>query len=313
MSFDRRRFLQGSLLSVAAAATSPFTNILGDGEGLEAAAPAPSTSVQPEGLIVDTNVHLFQWPFRALKYAGAEAMVAKLRQHAVREAWTGSYEALFHKNIDYVNSRLAEVCHEEGEGLLVPFGTVRPGWPDWEEDLRRCDEVYEMPGIRLYPGYQNYDLELPQFRELLQGAAERGLIVQIAIDQEDERMQHPRVEIPAVDVRPLAEVLEEVPAARVQLLNPFRHVRGERLQLMVEETDVVFGISNLDGTGGIERIMNGTHPYGATIAAERLLVGSHVPFRPLENVLFKFMESEMSEAEAEAIMAGNAEHLLERV
>lgn len=316
MSVDRRQFLQGTLLGAAAAASAPLAPFLGEQEVLAAteAAQPPSRGRGEEGLVIDTNVHLFRWPFRRLKYDEPDALVAKLRRHSVREAWAGSYEALFHKNIDHVNARLAEACYQKGDGLLVPFGTVNPVWPDWEEDLRRADEEYAMPGIRLYPGYQNYELDHPAFTELLQGAAERDLIVQIAIDQEDERMQHPRVEIPAVDVTPLPEAMAEAPDVTVQLLNPFRHVRGERLQLMVEKTDVLFGTSNLDGTGAIERILNGEHWYMGTVAlpVERLMLGSHVPFRPLESALFQLIESALTEREAGAIMAGNAERLFAR-
>ena len=47
--------------------------------------------------IIDTNVHLFDWPFRKLKYAGAKALVAKLRRHRITQAWAGSYGGLLHK------------------------------------------------------------------------------------------------------------------------------------------------------------------------------------------------------------------------
>lgn len=303
MNVNRRGFLKNSLLGITAALGAPFSELMqkldrSDGTG----------SVAPEGLVVDTNVHISEWPFRDLKYSEPGAMVDKLRKHGIREAWTGSYDALFHKNIDSVNARLTEACQHYGEGLLVPFGTVNPRWPDWKEDLRRCDEAYGMPGIRLYPSYQNYTLELPEFTELLTEASGRGMVVQIAIDQEDERMQHPQVEIPAVDVSPLPAVLESVPDVTVQLLNPFRHVRGNTLESVIKETDVLFGISNLDGNGGLERIMAGNHWYlGSTpIPSDRLLIGSHVPFRPVENVLFKLLESAIDEKDAAAIMAGNA-------
>ncbi|SHF07172.1 hypothetical protein SAMN05443144_105111 [Fodinibius roseus] len=307
MSVNRRRFLKKSLWGMTATLGAPVSGILQKFDRSDDTEP-----VAPEGLVIDTNVHISEWPFRDLKYSETSAMVDKLRKHGIREAWTGSYDALFHKNIDSVNARLAEACQQEGEGLLVPFGTVNPRWPDWKEDLRRCDEAYGMPGIRLYPGYQNYTLELPEFAELLKEASGRGMVVQIAIDQEDERMQHPRVEIPAVDVSPLPAVLESVPDVTVQLLNPFRHVRGDNLESVIKETDVLFDISNLDGNGGLERIMAGNHWYlGSTpIPSARLLMGSHVPFRPVENVLFKLMESALDEEDAAAIMSGNAARML---
>lgn len=307
MNVDRRGFLKNSLLGMTATLGAPFSSILqkfdrsGDTE-----------SMAPEGSVIDTNVHISEWPFRDLKYSETSAMVDKLRKHGIGEAWTGSYDALFHKNIDSVNARLTEACRQYGEGLLVPFGTVNPRWPDWKEDLRRCDEEYGMPGIRLYPSYQNYTLELPDFAKLLTEASDREMVVQIAIDQEDERMQHPQVEIPAVDVSPLPAVLESVPDVTVQLLNPFRHVRGDNLESVIKETEVLFGISNLDGNGGLERIMAGNHWYlgNTPIPSDRLLIGSHVPFRPVENVLFKLMESALDEEDATAIMSENAARML---
>ena len=107
----RRKFLQATLLP-AALGTLPEAagNAAPDG------APAPA----PE--IIDTNVHLFDWPFRKLKYAQTKALVAKLRKHRIVQAWAGSYEGLLHKNLDGVNARLAEECQANGEKMLVPIG-----------------------------------------------------------------------------------------------------------------------------------------------------------------------------------------------
>jgi uncharacterized protein len=76
----RRRFLKGVLLP---AALGTLPRRAAQGEEPDGGADSP-----PD--IIDTNVHLFDWPFRKLKYAGAKALVAKLRQHRITQAWTGS-------------------------------------------------------------------------------------------------------------------------------------------------------------------------------------------------------------------------------
>ena len=114
-----------------------------------------------------------------MKYGETRSLVAKLRHHRITKAWAGNFEALFSKSIDDVNARLAEECRTKGEGTLVPFGTVNLAWPDWEEDLRRCHEVYRMPGIRLYPIYQTFDLNHIEFPKLMGLATDRGMIIQV--------------------------------------------------------------------------------------------------------------------------------------
>lgn len=297
MPTDRREFVKSSLLAAAALAV-PLQSA-----GARDLRP-PAAHFAPR--LIDTNVDLLGWPFRTLKYGKTADLVAKLKSHRVEEAWAGSFEALFHKNIDAVNRRLVEEC-EPHKGFLIPFGTVNPAWPDWQEDLRRCDEEYGMPGIRLYPSYQNYALEHPDFARLINAAADRGMIVQIAVDMEDERVHHPRVSVPAVDVMPLPQVLRHAPDARVQLVNPFRHVRGDRLTAMIEETNVTFDVANLDGVGGIERLIAGNHWYlSGRVPAERLIFGTHAPFFPAENAVLKLFESRLTEEQLQLVMRENA-------
>jgi predicted TIM-barrel fold metal-dependent hydrolase len=122
-------------------------------------------------MIIDTNVSLSRWPFRRLVGDETPDLVAGLRKRNVTQAWAGSFDGIFHKDISSVNSRLATECRTYGQGILLPFGSVNPKLPDWQEDLRRCQEEHKMVGIRLHPNYHGYDLKDPAFEELLKLAA----------------------------------------------------------------------------------------------------------------------------------------------
>src|SRR5262245_7816602 len=138
---DRRDFLKNTLL-VAAAVSLPGERTLA-AQPRSRRAPAVSSAQAPG--IIDTNVNLFSWPFRALKYGETQALVAKLKKHRVIQAWAGSFEALLSKDMNGVNARLAAECVKHAPGFLIPFGSVNLAWPDWQEDVRRCHETHKMP------------------------------------------------------------------------------------------------------------------------------------------------------------------------
>lgn len=300
---DRRTFVKASLVP----ATYPLTawasrQDVETDEPEEAAGP-------PE--IVDTNVHLFEWPFRKLKYQRTETLLAKLRKHRIAKAWAGSFEAVFHKQLDASNRRLAEECKTRGGDCLVPIGCVNPVWPNWDEDLRRCHHEYGISGLRLYPSYHGYAFDDPQFVRLLRAATKRHMLIQIALRLEDERVHHPAFDVPKLNVAPLVEVLKSVPQAKVQLINSAGSLLGNSVSALVAETQVTFDIAATEGNGGIGRLIAGTNPgYRGAIPASRLLYGSHMPFFPCESALLKLFESPLDLEQLVQVMHGNAERVM---
>jgi predicted TIM-barrel fold metal-dependent hydrolase len=301
---DRRNFLKASLLG--ATGLSAAVNHPPPGE----AAVTPSTPVG----IIDSNVNLFDWPFRALKYRDTKALVAKLRQHRIIEAWAGSYEALFSKDMSRANARLAEECRTQAPGFLVPFGSVNLAWPDWEEDLRRCHEIHHMPGLRIFPGYQPFDLDHPAVERLVGMAAERGLILQVVFGMEDPRVHHPIIHVGQVTLAPLVVALRSAPKAKVQLLHFPGSAPGRELAELLAASDACIDISRLEGNGAIGRMIGSIEGLpSARAPVDRILFGSHAPFFPVETALLKLIESPLEDHELRAIMHGNACRLLPRV
>ncbi len=305
--FNRRKFLCTTLLA-AAGSNLPFPK---KWHATHYSRHQQKSDDAP--FITDTNINLFQWPFRRLKYSQTDLMLAKLRKHRINQAWAGSYEALFHKDLAGVNFRLAEECRERGEGMLIPFGTVNVGWPGWEEELRRCHEQYHMPGIRIYPGYQAFDLDHSDFRSFLQVMTERGMILQIACDMEDARVHHPLIEVRDISMDLLPGLVKAVPELKVQLLYWNHKVGHNLLERLIADTFVVFDTSRIESSGGVGRLIDGNPWFGnpVTIPANRILFGSHVPYFPVEANILKLFESPLTLEQISAIVSDNANHLLD--
>jgi uncharacterized protein len=304
-TIDRRSFVKASLIPTAFPIASALVTRFAPGAPGAAETPAAA----PE--ILDTNVHLFAWPFRKLKYSKSEDLVAKLRKHRITQAWAGSFEGVLNKQLDLVNRRLAQECQERGDGMLVAVGSVNPAWPDWDEDLRRCHEQYRMRAIRLYPAYHGYAFDHSEFGRLLSAASDRGLLVQIVLRMEDERVHHVATSIPALNVAPLTSLLKKLSKAKVQLLNAAGPLLGNNFSALVRETQVMFDISAIEGNGGVGRLVDGKNPsYRGSVSIDRLLFGSHAPFFPCESAVLKLFESPLTLDQLQSVMHGNARRLL---
>ena len=254
-------------------------------------------------MIIDVNADLSRWPFRRTPCDELPALIEKFRTHGVQQAWVGSLDGLFHRDVGGVNHRLAEACRQEQRVKLVPFGSVNPMLADWQEDLRRCAEEYKMPGIRLHPNYHGYALDEPVFAELLDLAARRGLIVQLALRMDDIRVQHRLMRIPDVDAKPLAALVKARPGLRLVVLNSMSILQEPDLRGLAATDRVWFEICMRESIGGVAKLIQ-------SVPLARVLFGSHLPLFSLESAVFKMREAGLEEPQRQAIEHENAERLL---
>jgi predicted TIM-barrel fold metal-dependent hydrolase len=288
VSLDRRGFLQ---MAVGTA-----------GVAVLAAARDGQAAVTPQGLI-DVNAYLSHWPLRRLPGDDTADLVSRLRGHGVAQAWVGSLDGLLHKDIAAVNARLADECRRHGNGLLVPFGSVNPKLPDWQDDVRRCVEEHHMPGLRLHPNYHGYTLDDPDFARLLRLAAERSLIVQLALIMEDERTMHPLLRVEPMNVTGLSALVKQTPSLRLVLLNSQRVLRGKALPDLIRAGEVHVEIAMLEGVGGVAHLLG-------QVPLDRVLFGSCAPLFYFESAALKLQESPLSDEQLAAIRCENARRLL---
>ena len=107
---NRRQLLQGGAATI-----------------LTASVAGVSTKETPQLDIIDTNLSLFQWPFRRLPLDDTSLLIKKMRALGITHGWAGSLDAILHRDLSSVNKRLVEVCANHPE--LTPIGSINPSSP----------------------------------------------------------------------------------------------------------------------------------------------------------------------------------------
>jgi predicted TIM-barrel fold metal-dependent hydrolase len=256
-----------------------------------------------KGPLIDVNVNFGRWPTRRSPADEQAKLAAKLASQGVVEAWAGSFEGVFQRDLADANARLAAMCAERKELRFVPLGAVNPVEAGWEKELNRCVKEHRMPGIRLHPNYHGYALDHPEFARLAAAATECKVFLALAPLMEDARMMHPAMRVPEVDLAPL-EGLVKATRCRVVLLNASgKLVQGDPIRRLIDAGEVYVDIAMLEGLAAVERLLE-------NIPAERVLFGSYAPNFYFEAAVLKLQESELSEAQLNSIRHENARRLI---
>ena len=251
-------------------------------------------------MLVDCNANLGNWPFRRLRYNDPAGLVQRLGRIGVQRAWVTLLDAVLLQDVHTANAPLAQMVH--GCGALTPIATVNPTWPAWERDLAECAQELGFRAVRVLPNYHGWTLGATLSQELLAGADELGLLVQITVRICDERQHHPLMVVPPVDLAALPELAATHPRVPIVLAN----VGGEVAALARAglPPNVHVELSHIEGVNGIRRLVD-------LLGVERVLFGTHAPcFNPEAAQLKVFRESELTAAEIAAISHGNAGRLL---
>ena len=140
-------------------------------------------------MLIDINTYIGHWPFRQLRHNTPSALVRRMDQRRIDRAVVASIHGIFYKNAHPANEELAKETRRYRDRLL-PFATLNPTYPGWEEDLRRCAEDLDLRGIRLYPQYHGYRLTDPAALDLIDAATALGWAVQVPMRVVDRRQRH---------------------------------------------------------------------------------------------------------------------------
>lgn len=278
-----------------------------------------------EETIVDANAYVGNYPFRDVD-ADPESLVAMMDRKGVDRAVVSSLESVMYRNAHAGNRKL----HESLAGYrdrLIPFATINPTYPAWEDDLEECVEEFGMKGVRLLPAYHDYDVDDPAVVELLDKCAELDIPAMFVATLEDQRGRHWRVNLrDSIHSKhwghdqssAFTSVLQESPEADVIIANGRfvaesvkREVAevqttGVRLNNKIRSGETLFVLDDLfmffteQGEGIVENI-----------GVDRLVTGPQIPLLVFDAHYIYTENLPVSDEEREQVSSGNILSLIE--
>jgi len=252
--------------------------------------------------LIDVNASLGNWPFRQLRNNTPETMIELMNANGIDQAWVASFDAVLNREPKTANLALAEAVAPYRD-RLVPFAVVNPNFPTWQADMGLYLGELGFAGLRTYPNYFQYALDAPCFGELLDCVRERGVPLQVAVRVADERMHHPLVKVPAVDITKLSMQLDRAGGAQIILINTRAGEHGIATKLAKERANVYIETSHAEGVGGVAVLME-------KLSDDQVLFGTHAPLLYAASALLKLREADLSDEQLAKVSGRNAQGIL---
>lgn len=167
---------------------------------------------------IDTHAYIGHWPYRQLRGSTCEALVRRLDEFGIDQAWVGNIHGLFYRNCHEANRELAAQIAPFRDRLM-PFAVINPTYPEWEEDLKQCAGEFGMRGVRLYPQYHGYLLEDEACLAAVLAAQALDLVCAFTVRMVDERQQSWLDTTQKLSMDDIAELISRAPKGKFQILH----------------------------------------------------------------------------------------------
>ena len=217
----------------------------------------------------------------------------------------------------HINERAAETHRRAAETGIDSFGAAHPDDPDWERELKKL-KAAGVKGIKIHPPYQGVDLDDPRYLRILEKAGELGLTV----------VTHAGLDVglPGAEQAAPDKILRAVKAAgpvRLVCAHMGGWKRWDEVRRLLADTEVYLDTSfclepmapNGDGYPWREEELRrldeeAFRDMARLFGAERILFGTDSPWEDQAEEVKRIRRLDLTEAEKEAVLGGNAERLL---
>jgi len=249
---------------------------------------------------IDVNCLLGNWPFRKIRKNSFEDLKEVHKQNNIEYGYVSSLNSIFYNDPFEGDLELHELIKDT---LYKHILTINPEIPGFIDDIKKGIELFNIKGVRIYPGYHGYSLDSKYIRKLCMVLAENKLPLFLTMRMEDERLNylsHPR----NIEATELAEFLTNHPENKVVLLS----IRAGEILLIKDMLN--FRNNVLVDTSGLKEWLFVIEKLTKDIDHHRIVYGSDHPLYCLKSSLLLVEKAEVDNSVKEDIFYNNANKMI---
>jgi hypothetical protein len=256
--------------------------------------------------VIDFCCDIGAYAFRPWPADDVEGTIELMDSHDIERAVAGATAAITYVSPHPANETLmADIQANDPGGRLVPYACLSPVYPGVEGDLEAATEM-GFEGLKLYPNYHCYHPGDPPCVRLIRRAAEMNWPVIVTVRVEDERHHHPLMKVGAVDVEGVIHLARQVPETTIILSGANSRETPRFLEATADIPDTYVELSYIKSPLTAAKELVDEH------GADRLLLGTHMPFVYPTCGILKITDADIAEDAKAQILSENAAAILDR-
>ena len=217
-------------------------------------------------MIYDMAAFIGQYERRPIGQ-GPEALARQLAPWGISRVFAGRVDLLRMENSHMADTPQNPQVIQNVEINTVPL--IDPTLPTWPEQAQKHHAAngHKLPLLRLHPNYHGYKLtDLKLIGPLVEWAHFRGVVIQIIVNVDDTRRQHPLGQVPDVPVAEIVALCKSFPhqpfvvsGAVFGPLHTLARTRPANLWADTARVETGDGLTILTSEGWLEHLLFATH------------------------------------------------------
>lgn len=249
---------------------------------------------------IDVNCLLGHWPFRKIYKNTFDHLKQVHQKNNIKYGYVSSINSIFYNDPFEGDLELHEIIKDSPYKHIL---TVNPVLPGFKDDIESGIKLFGISGVRVYPGYHQYNLDNAAFLELCKILKYYNLPLFLSMRLDDERLDY--------IIKPAHLIMEDMSIflskntdLRVLLLT----FRNEEL-LQFKDTLLAHPNAFYD-TSGLKNNLFAVEKSIEDFGHNRMIYGSQHPLLCLKSTHLLVEKAELDEAIKEKILCKNVEAFL---